>query len=39
MSDVKVRLKINQDHYLYYPDVLVACDRTGEEEYYLRIPN
>lgn len=38
MSDVKVRFKINSDEYLYYPDVMVACDREGEREHYLRNP-
>lgn len=38
MSDVKVRLKINQDSYLYYPDVMVSCERQEESEYYLCSP-
>jgi Uma2 family endonuclease len=38
LSGYKVRLKINRDEFLYYPDVMVACGREGVEKYFLRNP-
>ncbi|MBI4625361.1 MAG: Uma2 family endonuclease [Verrucomicrobia bacterium] len=38
MADFKVRLEINREDTLYYPDVMVACVRDGVEKYYLRYP-
>lgn len=38
MADFKVRLEINREDILYYPDVMVACMRDGVEKYYLRYP-
>jgi Uma2 family endonuclease len=38
MADFKVRLEINREDLFYYPDVMVACQRTGVEEHYLRFP-
>jgi Uma2 family endonuclease len=38
MADFKVRLEINREDILYYPDVMVACVRDGVEKYYLRYP-
>jgi len=38
MSDFKVRLEINREDIFYYPDVMVACQRVGVEQYYLRYP-
>lgn len=38
MADFKVRLEINREDIFYYPDVMVACQRVGVEEYYLRYP-
>lgn len=38
MGDFKVRLEINREDIFYYPDVMVACQRVGVEQYYLRYP-
>jgi Uma2 family endonuclease len=38
MADFKVRLEINREDIFYYPDVMVACQRAGVEQYYLRYP-
>ena len=38
MADFKVRVEINREDIFYYPDVMVACQRTGVEQYYLRYP-
>jgi len=38
MADFKVRLEINRENIFYYPDVTVACQRVGVEQYYLRYP-
>ena len=38
MADFKVRLEINREDIFYYPDVMVACQRVGVEQYYLRYP-
>jgi Uma2 family endonuclease len=38
MADFKVRLEVNREDILYYPDVMVACVRDGVEKYYLRYP-
>ena len=33
-----MRLEINREDIFYYPDVMVACQRVGVEQYYLRSP-
>ena len=38
MADFKVRMEINREDIFYYPDVMVACQRVGVEQYYLRYP-
>jgi len=38
VADFKVRLEINREDIFYYPDVMVACQRTGVEQYFLRYP-
>jgi Uma2 family endonuclease len=38
MSDFKVRLEIDREDIFYYPDLMVACQRVGVEQYYLRYP-
>jgi Uma2 family endonuclease len=38
MADFKVRLEINREDIFYYPDVMVACQRVGVDQYYLRYP-
>lgn len=38
IADFKVRLEINREDILYYPDVMVSCVREGVEKYYLRYP-
>lgn len=38
MSDVKVRLQVNHDAHVYYPDVMVVCDRDANEDRYVTNP-
>lgn len=38
MSDVKVKLQVNRDVHVYYPDVMVVCDRDPQEDRYLENP-
>ena len=38
MADFKVRLEINREDIFYYPDVMVACQRVGVEQHFLRYP-
>lgn len=38
ISDVKVRLKIGSDVYVYYPDVTVVCDPSEDEDRYVANP-
>ena len=38
ISDVKVKLQVNRDNHVYYPDVMVVCDRHPEEDRYVANP-
>jgi len=38
IADFKVRIEINQEDVIYYPDVMVASTRDGVEQYFLRYP-
>ena len=38
MSDVKVRLQVNRDAHVYYPDVMVVCGREANEDRYVANP-
>ena len=38
MSDVRVRLQVNRDTHVYYPDVMVACGRDPNEDRYVANP-
>lgn len=38
MSDVKVKLQVNRDNYVYYPDVMVVCGRDLQEDRYVADP-
>jgi Uma2 family endonuclease len=38
MADFKVRLEIHCEDIFYDPDAMVACQRVGVEQYYLRHP-
>lgn len=38
MADFKLRLQIGRSDLFYYPDVMVACQREGVEQYFLRYP-
>jgi len=35
ISDVKVKLRVNRDIHVYYPDVMVVCDRDPLEDRYV----
>ncbi len=37
-SDMKVRLRVNQQELVYYPDLLLSCDPTDRETYFRRAP-
>ncbi|HEY2036170.1 MAG TPA: Uma2 family endonuclease [Steroidobacteraceae bacterium] len=37
-SDVKVRLEIGSDVYVYYPDLMVVCDPREQEDRYVANP-
>lgn len=38
MSDVKVKLQVNRDVHVYYPDVMVVCGRDPQEDRYVADP-
>ena len=38
MSDVKVRVRTDQDDRFYYPDLLVSCTRREPSAYYTEAP-
>jgi len=38
MSDVKVKLQVNRDFHVYYPDVMVVCGRDQHEDRYAVNP-
>jgi len=38
VADVKVRLKVEEQHLFYYPDVMVGCDSRDTDSLYLRYP-
>lgn len=35
---VKLRLELGDDRLYYYPDVMVACDKKGWDDYYIHNP-
>ncbi len=37
-SDFKVRSRLDQRDFFYYPDVMVSCVREGVDSHYLRYP-
>lgn len=39
MSDVKIRLQVNRDTHIYYPDVMAVCARDANEDRYVANPN
>lgn len=38
ISDVKVKLQVNRDVHVYYPDVMVVCGRDPQEDRYVANP-
>ncbi len=38
ISDVMVKLRVTRDDYVYYPDVMVVCDRGRPEERFVTDP-
>jgi Uma2 family endonuclease len=38
MSDIKVKLQVNRDIHVYYPDVMVVCGRDPQEDRYVANP-
>jgi Uma2 family endonuclease len=38
ISDVKVKLRVNRDVHVYYPDVMVVCGRDPQEDRYAANP-
>lgn len=39
MNDMKAHLRLNNEDWFYYPDVLVNCDSAGQHEYYCDTPS
>jgi Uma2 family endonuclease len=39
VSDMKVKIKLQQGDIFYYPDLLVTCDRDDREKYFKTNPN
>ena len=37
-ADVQVKLRVNRDDYVYYPDVMVVCDRGRDEDRFVTNP-
>ena len=37
-SDLKLNLKLGDAEFFYYPDVMVACDQRGWDEYFIHNP-
>ena len=38
ISDVKVKLQVNRDNYVYYPDVMVVCGHETDDDRYVADP-
>ncbi len=38
VSDMKIRMDSRGDSFFYYPDVMVACDPSDNEDFYRRFP-
>src|SRR5205807_1050685 len=38
MADVKARLFVEGEHFFYYPDLMVTCDRRDTEPLYKSFP-
>jgi len=38
ISDVRVKLRVNRDTHVYYPDVMVVCGRDPDEDRYVANP-
>lgn len=38
VSDVRVKVQVNRDVHVYYPDVMVVCDRDPQEDRYVANP-
>lgn len=38
MTDMKVRVRVGQDDYFYYPDLMVACSPEDSARYYRERP-
>lgn len=38
INDMKIRMESGGDSFFYYPDVMVACDPTDNDEYFRRFP-
>lgn len=38
MAEIKVKIQVNRDIYVYYPDVMVVCGRDPQEDRYAADP-
>lgn len=38
INDMKIRMESGTDSYFYYPDVMVACDPSDNDEFFRRFP-
>jgi Uma2 family endonuclease len=39
VADMKVHIQSADEHWFYYPDVLVSCDPAGQHKYYCDTPS
>ncbi|HEY5895263.1 MAG TPA: Uma2 family endonuclease [Chthoniobacterales bacterium] len=39
MNDMKAHLRLNDEDWFYYPDVMVNCDPRGQHKYYCDTPS
>ena len=39
IADLKLRIKLGQDEFGYYPDVMVVCDRRDEQKFHVTNPS
>lgn len=38
INDMKAHIRRNEDHWYYYPDVMVNCDPAGQHKYFCETP-
>jgi Uma2 family endonuclease len=38
VAEMKVRLRVGDEDWFYYPDILVNCDASGQQKYFCETP-